>query len=75
MVVELVTGTIAFSVGDGIAFGDVFELGDKRVEPATLSSGFDAGIGDTAIVRVVFSVLAIPSMLGPVIEPGNNTML
>ena len=75
MVVELVIGTIAFSVGDGIAFEDVFELGDKRVEMATLSSRFDAGIGDTSIVRVVFRVLTIPSMLGPVIEPGNNSML
>lgn len=75
MVVELVTGTIAFSVGDRTAFGDVFGLEDKRVEMATLSSTFDAGIGDTAIVRVVFKVLAIPSMLGPVIVPGNSITL
>ena len=75
MVVELVTDPISLSVGDEMAFRDVFGLEVRRVDAATLSSTSDAGIGDTAIVRVVFIVLAIPSMLGPVIEPGNSNML
>ena len=75
MVVELVTDTIEFPVNDGIAFGDVFGLVDNKVDMATLSSTSDAEVGNTSIVRVLFRVLAIPWMLGPVTEPGNSKML